>query len=308
MDFVDVLRVLGRRWLIVLLGVLVTGAAGFYAITVVPTQYQARAQYVLLLPSGATGLTNPTNPYINLNSGLIFATSLIASDLGTKDVARTLVEDGFDSDYSIAQSTSGGPSLDVVVNGSDPDDVLATRNELLARFDEELDTLQDIPGIPDRQLIFSRTNAVDPVAEVVPGAKKKALVLIAAVGMVVTLVLAFSMDGLLRRRTARKQALKQPAASGAPEPPAETVDTSTPPAGTADTSSPPAKTPKPKKPKQKRPATGQATGQAKAGDKARPADDAKDSESAEADQGEDESGSAISIRRFGRSKSVSRAS
>lgn len=218
MDFVDALRVLGRRWLVVLLGVLVTGGAGFYAITVVPTEYQARAQYVLLLPSGATGVNNPTNPYINLNSGLIFVTALIASDLGTKDVARSLVKGGFESDYSVAQSTSGGPSLDVVVNGTDPDDVLATRNELLGRFDEELDSLQDVVGIPDRQLIFSRTNAVDPVAEVVPGAKKKALVLIAAVGMIVTLIMAFSMDGLLRRRRARKLALKETAA-GEPEPP-----------------------------------------------------------------------------------------
>lgn len=218
MDFVDALRVLGRRWLVVVLGVVLTGAAGFYAIGVVATQYQARAQYVLLLPAGATGVNNPTNPYINLNSGLIFATTLIASDLETKDVARNLVEAGFESDFSIAQGTSGGPVLDVVVEGPDREDVLATRDELLVRFDEKLDSLQDIPGIPDQQLIFSRTNAVDPVAEVVPGAKKKALVLIAAVGMISTLVLAFVIDGLLRRRTARKLALRE-SASGAPEPP-----------------------------------------------------------------------------------------
>ena len=218
MDFVDALRVLGRRWQVVLIGLLLTGGAGAYAITAVPTQYQARAQYVMLLPSGANGAQNPTNPYINLNSGLIFASTLIASDMGTKDVVRSLVKSGFESDFSVAQGTTGGPVLDVIVDGTDRVDVLETRDELLRRFDEKLNELQDISGIPSRQLIFSRTNAVDPLAEVVPGAKKKALVLIAAVGLIVTLIMTFTVDGILRRRTARKLA-GTPTAPGAPEPP-----------------------------------------------------------------------------------------
>lgn len=213
MDFVDVLRVLGRRWLIVLLGLVLTGAAGFYAIATVLTQYQAKAQYVMLLPSSANGVSDPVNPYINLNGGLIFASTLIVSDMGTKEVARSMVKNGFESDYSVATGTSGGPVLDVMVEGTDPVDVLETRNELLRRFDEELDSLQDISGVPDRQLIFSRTNAVDPVAEVVPGAKKKALLLITAVGGVLTLIMVFVLDGLLLRRKARKLARKEAAAA-----------------------------------------------------------------------------------------------
>jgi len=204
MDFLDALRVLVRRWIVVLLGLLLTAGAGFYAITVVPTEYQARAQYVLLLPSSSTGSNNPTNPYTNLNAGLIFAASLIASDLSTKTVARELVDEGFESDFSIALGTSGGPALDVIVTGADRDDVLETRDELLRRFDDELGSLQRIPGIPQSQLIFSRTNAVDPVAEVVPGAKRKALLLIAAIGLVLTLIVAFTVDGLARRRSRRK--------------------------------------------------------------------------------------------------------
>ncbi|WP_158647892.1 hypothetical protein [Nocardioides houyundeii] len=203
MDFVDALRVLGRRWIVVCLGLLLTAGAGFYAITVVATEYQARAQYVLLLPSSSTGSNNPTNPYTNLNTGLIFAASLIASDLSTKTVARELVEEDFKSEFSIALGTSGGPALDVIVKGTDRDDVLETRDELLRRFDDELGSLQRIPGIPQSQLIFSRTNAVDPVAEAVPGAKRKALMLIAAIGLVLTLIAAFTIDGLSRRRSRR---------------------------------------------------------------------------------------------------------
>ena len=122
----------------------------------------------------------------------------------TKSQQRSMVDEGFKSDYSLEQGVSGGPLLDVVVVGTDPADVIETRDELLRRFDERLSSLQDFSGIPSNQLIDSFTNAVDPVAEVVPGAKKKALILVAPVGAITTLVLAFVIDGWRRRARARK--------------------------------------------------------------------------------------------------------
>lgn len=199
-DFVDALRVLARRWIVVLVGAVLTAGMGFYAIQVVETEYQARAQYLLLLPSGATGETRG-NPLVNLNGGLVFAASLIAADVSSVTVARELADDGFTSEYSIAAGTSGGPVLDLMVTGTDADDVLSTRDELLRRFDEKLGSLQDLPGVPKSQLIFSRTNAVDPVAEAVPGAKRQALIIIAGVGMVLTLAAAFTLDRVRRRRS-----------------------------------------------------------------------------------------------------------
>lgn len=209
MDFVDALRVLVRRWIVVLLGALVTAGIGFYAIQVVETEYQARAQYLLLLPSGSTG-EERGNPLVNLNGGLVFTASLIAADATSNTVARALVEEGFESDYSIAAGTSGGPVLDVMVTGTDETDVLATRDELLRRFDEKLDTLQDLPGVPRGQLIFSRTNAVDPVADVVPGAKRRALIIIGGLGMVLTLVVAFGLDRFRRRSDLEKRHMDMP--------------------------------------------------------------------------------------------------
>lgn len=228
MDFFDSVRVLLRRWYVVLLGLLLLGGAAYYAIAVVPTNYQARAQYVLLLPAGSPG-PGAINPYLNLNGGLTFAASLIASDIGTKAAIEELADAGFTSTYTIGLSTGAGPVLEVSASGTDPDDVLATRDAVLTRFDQELDELQAIPGIPSRQRIFSRTNAVDPVAEAVPGAKKKALLLIVALGGTLTLIAAFTVDGLLRRRsrTARTSAETQPAPEPEPhlEPASNTHDT-----------------------------------------------------------------------------------
>lgn len=204
MDFVESLRALLRSWLVVVIGMLCTGGAAAYIITQVPTEYQAAAQYVLVQPPGSTGTKSPTNPYLNISGGQGFVATLIASDMKTKSQQRSMVDEGFRSDYSLEQGVSGGPLLDVVVVGTDPADVIETRDELLRRFDERLSSLQDFSGIPSNQLIDSFTNAVDPVAEVVPGAKKKALILVAPVGAITTLVLAFVIDGWRRRARARK--------------------------------------------------------------------------------------------------------
>lgn len=210
MDFVDALKVLRRQWVVLLLGALATAGAGLYAVQVVATEYQARAQYLLLLPSdsgnGTDGQRVRGNPLVNLNGGLVFTASLIAADLSSEVVAQSLADGGFTSDYAIATGTSGGPVLDVMVTGTNETDVLETRDELLRRFDEKLGQLQELPGVPRNQLIFSSTNAVDPEAVAVPGAKRRALVLIAGVGLVVTLVVAFTVDGWSRRRRLRRAA------------------------------------------------------------------------------------------------------
>lgn len=199
MDFLDALRVLKRRYLVVILGAAVTSAAGLFILKGVDTEYQAQAQYVVLLPaeSGGEG-RGAINPYLNLNGGLIFAASLIASDMSTAESERSLVEDGFESDYSVAMDAGGRPLIQVLVDGTDPDDVLETRDELLRRFDTKLRLLQELPEVPAEQLMFSTTNAVDPAPEPVPGSKTRALLLVAILGVVTTLVIAFLMDGLIR--------------------------------------------------------------------------------------------------------------
>lgn len=199
MDFLDVLRVLRRQWIVLLLGVILTGTGVVYALGT-KTQYQASAEYLVLLPPAATGQRNPTNPYINLPQGLGFAASLIASEINTHEVAESLEDRGFTSDYTVALGPADGPALHLNVTGTDPTNVVKTRDEIIRLLDARLNAMQDIPGIPDSQLMYSQTKAADSEAVAVPGAKIKALVLVAAVGGVFTLLLALIMDGLRRAR------------------------------------------------------------------------------------------------------------
>jgi capsular polysaccharide biosynthesis protein len=208
MDFLDALRVLWRRWYVVLLGIFVVGLGCGAVITQVKTEYQASAQYLLLLPSNATGEKTPQNPITNQPAGLVIGASLIAADLSTKDAARSLESAGFKSTYAIALNPQSGPLLSITVTDTDGSAAVAMRDELLRRLDQRLDAMQqrDIPGIPANQVIFSLKAAVNQEAEVVPGAKIKALVVVVAAGGLATLILTFLLDRVLLNRAETRAA------------------------------------------------------------------------------------------------------
>jgi hypothetical protein len=207
MDFLDALKLLWRRRLIVALGMLLTGLGCAGVILHVQTVYQASAQYLLLLPSQATGLQNPQNPLIDQPPGLVIGASLIAADINTQDSLRLLAKRGFTSDFAVALAPQSGPLLTVQVTDTDPVAAIAERDELLRRLDIELARLQtrQIPGVPQNQIITSLKAAVNHEPEAVPGAKIKALVAVIGVGALCTLLLAFGLDGPLTRRTTRRR-------------------------------------------------------------------------------------------------------
>jgi hypothetical protein len=206
MDFLDALKVLLRRWYAVLVGLVLIGAACGVAITRVQTGYEATGQYLLLLPADASGTKTPTNPFLNLQSGLVVTGSLIAGTLTTKESQRSLATAGFTSKYAIGLNPGGGPILSITTDDTDPSMAVATRDEVIRRLDAELLRIQVAVDVPRTQLIHATESGVSPTAEVVPGRKIKALAVIAGGGLVLTLVVTFSLDRYLlshRRRRPR---------------------------------------------------------------------------------------------------------
>lgn len=220
MDFIDSLKVLLRQWRVLLIGMVVVGAAAAGALVAVPTNYQATGQLVLLLPPQSTGAATPTNPYLNLEPGLTVTASLIASTLSTKDAHRTLDAAGFESDYSIGLNPGAGPILEISAEDDDPVMAVRTRDEVIKRLQDELARIQLAVSAPQRQLINARTNSVPNVAEALPGSKIRALAAIGGVGGVLTLLIAFIRDRGRTRKVGEPPVLRAETS----ERPRETVD------------------------------------------------------------------------------------
>lgn len=217
MYFLDALKVVKRRWYIVLVGALLTAAAAGVAIKVVPTSYQASGQMVLLLPPEAVEEGKTVNPFINLQAGLTVAATLIASNVSTMDEHEEMKARGFPSEYAVGLNPGAGPLLQVTVTDTDPKTVNATRDEVMRRLNSELKLIQAADKLPERQVIHSREYSVSAQPEVLRGSKLRALAVIGGVGITLTLVVAFALDRfLLRRSTTRRRAGKQKDGGGDP--------------------------------------------------------------------------------------------
>lgn len=204
MYFVDAVGVLLTRWYILVIGMALVVAGVFAAFVYVPTQYQATANVLLLLPQESTGSRNLTNPYLNLQPGLTTTATLIASDLNTKPFARQLAEEGLTSTFSVGLLPETGPLLVVTVEDSDPEMAAKTRDAVVELIGERLAVMQSDIDVPDEQRIFPRTNETDREAEVVPGSRLRAAAGIAGAGTVLAVLLTFAFDRLARRRAARR--------------------------------------------------------------------------------------------------------
>lgn len=204
MYFGDALRVLRRRWYILLAGLVIIGGMVGLVIKNVATEYQASGQLLLVLPLNQEGGEVPTNPFLNLPSGLTTAATLVATTVSSTDVRNELRAAGLTSEYSVAVNPGTGPLLIIQAADTDPAEAVATRNGVMNRLDSELARLQGDIAVPESQVIHARANNVSANADALPGSKIRALAAVGAVGLTVTLAITFLTDRLLRSLSRRR--------------------------------------------------------------------------------------------------------
>ncbi|WP_166389565.1 hypothetical protein [Nocardioides ochotonae] len=200
MSVVNLLRALARRWVVVLIGLALTAVGCFGVLQTVGTQYQASSQVVLLLPPEASGPATPSNPFLNLQAGQVTLASMLAGNVSTPDVARTLAGAGHDAEYDVAVLPGAGPIMQITTTSTDPAAAISTRDAVMKEIDTQLAQLQKRAEVPPRQLISGDRVAVSSGAEALGGSRIRALGAAAAVGLLATLLLALGVDRLLGSR------------------------------------------------------------------------------------------------------------
>ena len=204
MYFVDVIKVLLRRWYVVLVGMLLVAGALVYAIKEVPTQYQATGQVLILLPPKATGPNTPTNPYMNLAPGLVTTATLIAEQLNNTTNHAAVKDAGFTSEYALGVVPDTGPLLVITAKDTNAREADQTMEEVVTRVGAQLDRMQANLEIPENQYMHTRRNDTNAGAQALPGSKIRAAGVLGGGGIVLTVVCAFLLDGFMRRRKAKQ--------------------------------------------------------------------------------------------------------
>ncbi|WP_454109472.1 hypothetical protein [Leifsonia shinshuensis] len=219
----DVLRALGRRWYIVVTGLLMTVALALGAYHITPPNYTASG-LILLLPS-KTQIGPGGNPFLALSdldqpAGILVAYfSGASAQADVKAQYRT-------AQYTVQISSSArGPIIEVDVTDKTSAGTLGALDYITSQIPEELHRLQAAVAAPANAIITSMPLTIDGKAKADYSGTIRMVITATLIGLLVTGVVTFAVDGLLASRRARRQAKAEKegaaaAAAHAPAPPA----------------------------------------------------------------------------------------
>lgn len=217
MDVGSTLRVLLRRWLVLLLGTALTVGAAYYVYAETPPRYQATTRMLLLLPANARGEV-VGSPFLHLPGGLNVLAEMVSLTPRASSFRADMVEQGFDSQYEIGVDEHA-PVLTISVEGGDPQDVIATRDRVVATIQDELRRVQLEEQAPPQQVASTRVYAAEPTPDQMGGDRMRAVLAVLAAGGLLTLLLVFMVDRLVqvvRAHRATRRLVHQPDTSGTP--------------------------------------------------------------------------------------------
>lgn len=203
MDLGSAFRVLLRRWVVVLLGALLTLGAAAYVYTQVPSRYQSTARMLLLLPADSRGEAEIGSPFLYLPNGLNVLAGIVAATPTSRDFRAQLVVEGFSSQFEVGVDNSS-PTITVSVEGSDPQDVIETRDRLIQAINLELLTVQQEESAPVNQVAHARVYGTEAAPVQIGGDRMRAVLAVGGVGALLTLILVFAIDRLSLLRRARR--------------------------------------------------------------------------------------------------------
>ncbi|TFD52133.1 hypothetical protein E3T55_07040 [Cryobacterium frigoriphilum] len=204
MNLRDLTHILLRRWLLVLLGLLVTGGACYGLFLTVPVTYVARTSLVMLPPAT---VVQGGNPFLYLG-GLGQALDVLTRKINADEVVKP-IEDAFpESEFiAMADSSTSGPILLVEGTGPTAADALAVTEAAVSAAPGALSSLQTSLSVPDPARITLAPLSIDEKPTVNFRSRVQAIGATAAVGLIATLLLAAYRDGRVRVRRIRDDEL-----------------------------------------------------------------------------------------------------
>ena len=198
----EVLRAVGRRWYVVLVGIAVTVGLTYGAMRVSPPEYNARA-LILLLP-GSNAVAEGGNPFLAL-SGLEQPGSIVVAYFASAAAKDEVASLSGSAQFDIAlDSSTRGPVIAVEVTDTSTESTMSVLGFLMERVPAELARLQSELNAPSESIITSMPIVVDTKPELDASGTTRLGIAAAAVGLAATALSAFALDGFILRRRARR--------------------------------------------------------------------------------------------------------
>lgn len=199
----QIIGTIGRRWYLVLLGLVATVAIGYVGVSLTPPTYQATGT-VLLLPSREQMSRGGQNPFLQL-SDLDTPASIVIASLSGDERKTAVAQMSPTASYAVQFDESlRGPAVQVIVSDRSAASALSIMHALLDAVPQTLASLQAGRNVPETAAVGSMPLVVATQAEKSTSDTVRAGVAAVGAGLILTAVFVFAIDGLLSRRGARR--------------------------------------------------------------------------------------------------------
>ncbi|MBY8880054.1 chain length determinant protein [Actinacidiphila acidipaludis] len=199
MDLAEIVRVMRRRWYVLVPGVLLTVALTVGAYLKVPVTYTSQSTVVLLNSKKAT-VAFDGNPYLSTQIALNGMADSLARNLNSDGAVAHLKSQGATCATAAKLADNAmGPLLWLTATGTDKAAVLATDKLLTTYAAERLDQFQTEQSVTQAAMIRMATIVPpqNPVAQT--KTRYEYLALAAVLGLVMSLVATFYVEARFRR-------------------------------------------------------------------------------------------------------------
>lgn len=219
MDFFAAIRIVGRRWYVVVAGLILTAIAAFVVMQSVAPTYQASGSAMVVGPAPASedGDVDPLslNPYARFDGATSTLAAVTVQIMNDIEVRERLHEQGANADYQIGQATSG-PVISVVVIDADEQQAIDSASLVLHAVNDELDQRQAEAGAPEASRIRSFV-VTEPTRSVrLTGARIRAFLAVAVLGTAASVSMAFVAEAIAQGRRRKRDEDLVDLAEGAP--------------------------------------------------------------------------------------------
>ena len=192
------LRMLIRRWPLVILAVAIGIGVGGGAFASFPPTQQATAS-VLLVPSvEQPGVEGPTNPLLSLGGSVAVVASVVQIAVSDDQTGLDLIAQGHTAKYEVAPdlSENAGPLLLITTESTSAENAKNTRDAVVAKIADRLRELQDSRNVPAQLRITSVVLTSSPTVEPI----QKRRIQIAVGGAALAVVMMVMIIILIERR------------------------------------------------------------------------------------------------------------
>jgi hypothetical protein len=194
--------VLLRRWYVTICGLLAIVGICLLVSAQVPVSYEAKSYVLLLPPKDDTGLGG--NPFLNLVD-LGATADVLTRAMTDTNAVNSLAAKGIESDsYTVERDDStAGPVLIVTSTESDAATALNHNILIVAQLSPTLNDIQQSVSVPQSSRVTALTIKAAQDSNAQYKSQIRALLVVVAVGAVITILVASLLDRLLMSRTRR---------------------------------------------------------------------------------------------------------